>query len=127
MLSAVKFSWKKCFVIYTDVQDFSAVNETVEFGVDVTQMEVIIFIADNSALEDVEQFIVEIEPVPGVFPVAVMDNIATITIIDNDGILNLIATAIPECLSLSLSLFQLSFLALRELTTSLMSSQKQHW
>ena len=52
---------------------------------DVTQIEVMIFITDNSALEDLEQFIVEIEPVPGVFPVAVMDNIATITVTDNDG------------------------------------------
>ncbi len=50
-----------------------------------TRMEVMILIIDNSALEDVEQFIVEIEPVPGVFPVAVMDDIATITITDNDG------------------------------------------
>ena len=50
-----------------------------------TQTEFIIFITDNLALEDVEQFFVEIEPVPGDFPVAVMDNIATVTITDNDG------------------------------------------
>ena len=48
-------------------------------------MEVVIFIIDNSALEDVEQFIVEIEPIPGVFPIAVMDSVATVTITDNDG------------------------------------------
>ena len=70
---------------FTDGRDFTAINDTLEFGVDVTQMEVIISITDNSALEDVEQFIVEIEPVPGVFPVAVMDSIATVTITDNDG------------------------------------------
>ena len=48
-------------------------------------MEVLIFITDNSALEDMEQFMVVIEPVLGVFPVAVMDSIATVTITDNDG------------------------------------------
>jgi hypothetical protein len=65
----------KCFIVYTDGQDFSAVNDTLEFGVDAIQMEVMIFIMDNSALEDVEQFTVEIEPVPGVFPVVVIGNI----------------------------------------------------
>ena len=70
---------------FTDGRDYTAVNDTLEFGVDVTQMEVMIFITDNSALEDVEQFVVEIEPVSGVFPVAVMDSIATVTITDNDG------------------------------------------
>ena len=50
-----------------------------------TQMEVTIFITDNSALEDVEQFTVEIEAFQGAFPVAVMDSIATVTIMDNDG------------------------------------------
>ena len=52
----------------TDGRDLSAVNDTIEFAVDVTRMEVMIFITDNSALEDVEQFIAEIEAVPGVFP-----------------------------------------------------------
>ena len=55
------------------------------FGVDVTQMEIMIFIMDNSALEDTEQFFVEIEPVSGVFPVAVINSRATVTITDNDG------------------------------------------
>ena len=77
--------YRRSALFCTDGRDFSAVNDTIEFAVDVTWMEVMIFITDNSALEDVEQFIVEIEAVPGVFPVAVMDSIATITIIDNDG------------------------------------------
>ena len=50
-------------------------------------MEVLILIRDNSALEEVEQFTVVIEAVEGDFPVAVMNNTATVTIADNDGIL----------------------------------------
>ena len=67
-----------------------------------TQMEVLIFITDNSALEDMEQFMVVIEPVLGVFPVAVMDSIATVTITDNDG--TLINILVAQFLHLSLSL-----------------------
>ena len=81
-----------------------------------TQMEVMIFITDNSALEDMEQFFVEIEPIPGVFPVAVMDSIVTVTITDNDGIANtalgyvIISPPLSFSLSLSLSLsFSLSY------------------
>ena len=48
-------------------------------------MEIMIFIMDNSALEDTEQFFVEIEPASGVFPVAVINSRATVTITDNDG------------------------------------------
>ena len=70
---------------FLDGRDFAGINDTLEFGVDVTQMEVVILIIDNSALEDVEQFIVEIEPIPGVFPIAVMDSVAAVTITDNDG------------------------------------------
>ena len=42
-------------------------------------------ILDNSAVEDVEQFLVFISPVVGLFPVAVQDSTAVVTITDDDG------------------------------------------
>ena len=90
-------------LVFADGQDFIGVNDTLEFGGDVTQMEFMIFVIDNSALEDVEQFSVEIEPVPGDFPVVVIDNIASITITDNDGKLTNFFGYVNCNLSLSLS------------------------
>ena len=69
----------------TDGDDFVAVNDTITFGVEETEMEILIFIVDNSALEEVEQFTVKTEAVLGDFPVAVMNDTATVTITDNDG------------------------------------------
>ena len=48
-------------------------------------MEMLIFIVDNSALEEVEQFSVKIEAILGDFPVAVMNSTVTVTVTDNDG------------------------------------------
>ena len=45
----------------------------------------LIFILDNSALEEVEQFTVKIEAVSGDFPVAVMNSTTTVIVTDNDG------------------------------------------
>ena len=67
------------------VDDFIAFNDTITFGVEETMMEVSIFIRDNSALEEVEQFTVNIEAIQGDFPVAVTNSTATVTITDNDG------------------------------------------
>ena len=121
-------------VLFTDGRDFTGINDTLEFGVRETKMEVIIFITDNSALEDVEELTVEIEPIPGAYPVAVFDSVATVTITDNDGSLQKCAFIMqtfishhlpyppppPPCSSIS----QLLFSVLRELTTPLVSSQK---
>ena len=65
--------------------DFIAVNDTTMFGVEETIMEVSIFIQDNSALEEVEKFTVNIEAIQGDFPIAVTNSTATVTITDNDG------------------------------------------
>ena len=43
------------------------------------------FVIDNRAVEDMEQFTASISPIPGLFPVAVKNSTATVTIIDNDG------------------------------------------
>ena len=48
-------------------------------------MEVLVFILDNSALEELEQFTVKIEAIEGIFPVAVTNSTATVLIDDNDG------------------------------------------
>ena len=48
-------------------------------------MEMFIFILDNSALEEVEQFTVKIEAVSGDFPVAIINSTTTIIVTDNDG------------------------------------------
>ena len=69
----------------TEGDDFVAVNDTITFGVEDIKMEMFIFILDNSALEEVEQFTVKIEAASGDFPVAVMNSTTTITVTDNDG------------------------------------------
>ena len=48
-------------------------------------MEVLVFILDNSALEELEQFTVKIEAIKGIFPVAVTNSTATVLMDDNDG------------------------------------------
>ena len=68
-----------------DGNDFVAVNDTITFGVEETEKEMLIFIVDNSALEEVEQFTVKIEAISGDFPVAVLNSTVTVTITDNDG------------------------------------------
>ena len=43
-----------------------------------------VFVLDDEVLEDVENFTASLVPVPGLFPVAVGDDMATVTIVDND-------------------------------------------
>ena len=86
----MKYSPYDCVTIHyytfsTDGDDFIAINDTITFGAEEMEMETLIFIVDNSALEEVEQFTVKTEAVSGDFPVAVMNNTATVTITDNDG------------------------------------------
>ena len=69
----------------SDGDDFVAVNDTITFGEEETEMEVLIFILYNSALEETEHFTVRIEAIEGVFPVAVVNSTATVNITDNDG------------------------------------------
>ena len=64
--------------------DFDQVDDVITFGVEETEMEVLILIRDNAALEEVEEFNIMIEAVEGDFPVAVVDSMATVTITDND-------------------------------------------
>ena len=57
----------------------------VLFEKEVLQHEGRLIITDNDALENVEQMILQIEPVMGPFPVRVVDDTALVTITDNDG------------------------------------------
>ena len=60
-------------------------NEVITFDIDDdVQQSVAIFILDNSIVEDVESFSVSISPIPGLFPVAVKNSTAIISIKDND-------------------------------------------
>ena len=42
-------------------------------------------ILDDAIVERIEQFSVIITPIPGLFPVAVQDSTAVVSIIDDDG------------------------------------------
>ena len=59
-------------------------NEVITFDIDDLQQNVAIFILDNSIVEGVEYFSVSISPIPGLFPVAIKNSTATISIKDND-------------------------------------------
>ena len=70
--------------MFSDSDDYIALNEVITFDIDDLQQSVAIFILDNSIAEDVESFSVSISPIPGLFPVAVQNSTATIFIKDND-------------------------------------------
>jgi hypothetical protein len=57
----------------------------VTFEAEDVEMEVQTLILDNLAVERVEEFSVFITPVPGLFPVAVENDMAVVSITDNDG------------------------------------------
>ena len=44
-----------------------------------------LIITDNDALENVEQMFLQIEGLPGRYPLVVVDDTAVLTITDNDG------------------------------------------
>ena len=65
--------------------DYETINETITFDIEDLQYEGTLKITDNDALENVEQMFLQIEAVPGPFPLMVLDDTATVTIADNDG------------------------------------------
>ena len=85
----VHSSWcQKCTgicIIISDVGDYLGINQTVTFEVEDVEKEVQVQIVDNAAVERVEQFSVFLTPLPGVFPVAVLNSTAVVSITDNDG------------------------------------------
>lgn len=68
-----------------DGGDYVAINQTVTFEIEDVEKEIQTTILDNSAVERVEQFTVFLTPLVGVFPVAVQDSLAVVSITDNDG------------------------------------------
>ena len=70
--------------MFSDGDDYIPLNDVITFDIDDLQQSVSIFILDNLIAEDVEFFSVSISPIPGLFPVAVKNNTATISIKDND-------------------------------------------
>ena len=70
--------------MFSDGDDYIAMNDVITFDIDDLQQSVVIFIVDNSIVEDVESFSVSISPIPGLFPVAVKNSTAIISIKDND-------------------------------------------
>lgn len=65
--------------------DYIGINETVEFEIEEREMIVQTLIIDNLMLEDVEEFFVMITPIVSVFPVAVQNSVAVVSVADNDG------------------------------------------
>ena len=65
--------------------DYESINETITFDVEDLQYEGTLIITDNDALENVEQMFLQIEALPGLFPLVVVDDTAVVTITDNDG------------------------------------------
>ena len=72
-------------IIISDMGDYLGINQTVTFEVEEVEKEVQVQIVDNAAVEHVEQFSVFLTPLPGVFPVAVLNSTAVVSIADNDG------------------------------------------
>ena len=70
---------------FVDGLDYTAVNRTITFEIDETEIVVRTLIMDNSALEDLENFSVFIAPIAGIFPVAVKNGTAVVSITDDDG------------------------------------------
>ena len=75
----------KLLFAYSDTDDYLGINQTVTFEVEDVGKEVQVQIVDNAAVERVEQFSVFMTPLPGLFPVAVLNSTAVISITDNDG------------------------------------------
>ena len=71
--------------LIADIIDYISINQTVTFEVIDMEATVETLIIDNSAVEGVEQFSVMITAVPGLFPVAVQNSTAVVSISDNDG------------------------------------------
>ena len=65
--------------------DYVSINETIQFEIEEREISVQVLILDNSELEDVEEFLVVLTPIVGIFPVAVQNNMAVVSITDNDG------------------------------------------
>ena len=65
--------------------DYLGINQTVTVEVEEVEKEVQVQIVDNAAVERVEQFSVFLTPLPGLFPVAVLNSTAVVSIADNDG------------------------------------------
>ena len=65
--------------------DYININETVQFEPEEREVIVQTLIIDNFLLEDEEEFLVILTPIVGVFPVAVQNNVAVVSIADNDG------------------------------------------
>ncbi len=84
-VSSKNISVYRLFHFTVDGVDYSGINQTITFQVTDLQHVVQVMILDNSAVERVEQFSVFIAAIPGLFPVAVQNNTAMVSISDNDG------------------------------------------
>ena len=68
----------------TAEEDYTHLEERVEFGIEDLEKRVMVLIADNDILENVELFTATIVPIRGPFPVAVQNDNVTVIIRDND-------------------------------------------
>ncbi len=71
--------------IFLDGEDYTRINETITFQAEELKKTVLIFIVDDSRLEDRENFEVTFTALPGLFPVTVLNDTVTIAIVDDDS------------------------------------------
>lgn len=81
-------------------EDYIGINETIQFEIEDREMIVQTLILDDSQLEDVEEFLAVLTPIAGVFPVAVQNGTAVVSIADNDGEIVVIDGYCPHTLAI---------------------------
>lgn len=64
--------------------DYTPIDKTITFDIKDEEIEEMFIILDDDVLEDVKQFSLQIEAIPGPFPVTVKNSTATVSIADND-------------------------------------------
>ena len=74
-----------CVFVCADGEDYNSTNQTVTFEIEDLEKTVSVHILDNSALERVEQFLVSMTALPGLFPATVTNSPAVVSLTDNDG------------------------------------------
>ena len=94
-----------CVVWCADGEDYNSVDQTVTFEVEDLEKSVSVLILDNSALERVELFLVSMTALPGLFPVAVTNSPAVVSLMDNDGEAHVACRGVCMCMHTMCCLF----------------------
>ncbi len=71
--------------IHAAGRDYASIDEVITFAIDDLVYEGSLLILDDEGVEELETTSLQIEALEGVFPVAVVNAVATVTITDDDG------------------------------------------